>query len=249
MIQGRGTGQYTPLGVAVFVGLRMLDGFVLQRALLLANPLAGLASKLGLPAPVPPPAGGSPIGILGHGLTPFQTVIWSMSIGAALKQSFHILFVFNQPMYVGGALFICTFNTFCNSLNTMLFTAAGSNPSWSPLMLKIGTAFYAAGMFIETYSELQRKWFKDRPESQGKPYASGLFSVARNINYTGYMLWRAGFATASGGVWGVAVAAWSTYDFCCRCIPILDQYCAKRYGAQWDKVRAKVPYTFLPGIL
>lgn len=50
-----------------------------------------------------------------------------------------------------------------------------------------------AGILLELVSELQRKRFKDDPANKGKPYAGGLFSLARSINYGGYTLWRGGY--------------------------------------------------------
>jgi len=43
-------------------------------------------------------------------------------------------------------------------------------------------------------------------------------------------------------------AAWLAGDFCARAIPSLDTYCEKRYGEQWEDVRRKVPYKFLPWV-
>jgi steroid 5-alpha reductase family enzyme len=61
---------------------------------------------------------------------------------------------------------------------------------------------------MELVSEIQRKFFKDRPENKGKPHGGGLFGLATNVNYGGYTLWRAGCAcAASGPVWGVATGA------------------------------------------
>ena len=55
-----------------------------------------------------------------------------------------------------------------------------------------------AGILLELVSELQRKRFKDDPANKGKPYAGGLFSLARSINYGGYTLWRGGYVSQYG---------------------------------------------------
>lgn len=46
-------------------------------------------------------------------------------------------------------------------------------------------------------------------------------------------MWRAGYAMAGGGYgMGVLVAAFWAWDFSKRAIPVLSEYCEKRYGAQ-----------------
>lgn len=105
------------------------------------------------------------------------------------------------------------------------------------------------GIFLETVSEIQRKQFKDRPESKGKAYTGGLFGLARHINYGGYTLWRGGYGLAAGGpVWALVKTSFFAYDFVMRGIPVLDKYCSERYGQQWVKFKEQVPYKLLPGI-
>lgn len=58
---------------------------------------------------------------------------------------------------------------------------------------------YMTGLLIEALSEQQRHNWKKDPANKGKVYGAGLFRLARNINYLGYTLWRAGYATAADG--------------------------------------------------
>ena len=195
----RGQAASTPLGTTIFVGLRALDP-ILQRLILQNNPLANLHSQISLRTGAP--SGGDLIRTAGLDLSPFQAVIWAMSVGSAVKQIYWILVTAKEPMYTDGAIIISFFNTLNNSLNTLLFTVAASNPTWSPLSLYIGAALYTIGILIEPISETQRKIFKDKPENKGKPYSGGLFGLARNINYGAYTLWRGGMALAAGGpIW------------------------------------------------
>jgi hypothetical protein len=195
----RGQAASTPLGTSIFVGLRALDP-ILQRLILQANPLANLHSQISLRTGAP--SGGDLIRTGGLGLTPFQAVIWTMSVGSAVKQIYWILVTAKEPMYTDGAVIISFFNTLNNSLNTLLFTVAASNPTWSPLSLYVGAALYTIGILVEPISETQRKIFKDNPENKGKPFSGGLFGLARNINYGAYTLWRGGMALAAGGpIW------------------------------------------------
>ncbi|KAK5258127.1 hypothetical protein LTR40_008520, partial [Exophiala xenobiotica] len=100
-----------------------------------------------------------------------------------------------------------------------------------------------------TVGEIQRKWFKDEPRNDGKVYSAGLFSVVRHAPYSGYTLWRTGYATAAGGpVWGALTATWFIYQFVNSSVPMLDKYMSKRYGEQWAQVKRKVPYALIPGV-
>lgn len=230
--------------------LRALDGFVLQRALQILDPVPALMTKLGYAAPPLPPSGGAPLSISAHNLTPFQAVMWGMSIGAAAKQIFWMLYISKEEFNVKAALTVCAFNTVVNSLNTMAFSLASINPTWSETAFYVSIPFYAAGILIETVSEVQRKLFKNDPKNKGKIYSGGLFSYARHINFFGYMIWRGAFAMAGGGlVWGAIAAAFFWQSFHNNAIPVLDEYFTKRYGEQWQAMKRKVPYAFCPGIV
>jgi len=243
----RGSYGSDMLGNVLMVGLRALDPW-LQRQMLLKSPLSSLTSILGLRAPGPPIIGGAPLS--STGLTPFQTVIWAMSIGSAAKHILWKLVVAKEPVYPSAAVGICVFNTIFNSLNTLAYNASGENPAYfPPWSVYIGTALYISGILTETISEIQRSIFKNDPKSDGKVYTGGLFLIVRHVSYTGYSMWRAGYAMAAGGpIWGIFVGGWFLRDFSMRAIPLLDEYMAKKYGEQWSEVKKKVPYALVPGI-
>lgn len=245
----RGERGSNRIGTAVFCGLRAIDPLI-QHSLLLSTPIASLARKLGRTPPRPPPSGGALITTAGLDLTPFQAVILSMSVGSALKQIYWLLVTCNEPLSPSSAVIIALFNTVNNACNSILFTVAGSNPTYlSPYTMYAGATLYTIGILVEPIAETQRKRFKDKPENKGKPYAGGLFGLARNINYGAYTLWRAGFALAAGGpVWGAVCAAFFISDFATRAIPTLEDYCRNRYGDQWKRVEKDVPYRLWPGI-
>lgn len=212
----RGTDASTPLGTTIFVGLRALDP-LLQRLILQSNPLSNLHSQVSLRTGAP--SGGSLIRTAGLDLTPFQTVVWAMSVGSTLKQIYWILVTAKEPMYPSGAIIISLFNTINNGLNTLLFTLASSNPTWSPLSLYIGASLYTVGILVEPIAETQRMVFKNKKENEGKPYAGGLFGLARNINYGAYTVWRSGMALAAAGpLWGGLAGYFFFYDFAKRAV-------------------------------
>eukprot|EP00494_Astrolonche_serrata_P020197 UN20415 len=47
---------------------------------------------------------------------------------------------------------------------------------------------------FNSLAELQRKWWLDRPENEGKLYTQGFFSITRHPNYFGDILIFVGWA-------------------------------------------------------
>jgi len=227
----------SPIGTSIFVGLRSAD-VALQYSILQRGWGASLIESLGGRALQSSTIAGN--GILG--LTPYATVVSAMALGSTIKQLINLLLISEQEMLPGAATAISLFNTVLNSTNTLLslWVVSSAGPtltsptasivdvvSSSPT-LAAGAGLYILGITIELYSEIQRKVFKSKPENKGKPYGGGLWSLATNINYGGYTLWRSGYAmTAAGWPWGLAIGALFFYDFTSRAIPVMDEYCTK----------------------
>ncbi|KAL8715110.1 MAG: hypothetical protein Q9220_001067 [cf. Caloplaca sp. 1 TL-2023] len=243
----------SPLGSTLFVGLRAADA-VLQYHLLRQGWAAADVKYLGGQAI--PTIGAGPLG-----LTPYGAMLTALGIGASFKHVLWQIAISEQEMKPGAALVIAAFNTFSNSANTFLSvwalsSAAPTNlpPSASlgeilissPSLL-IGVSLFGVGIVTELVSEIQRKAFKAKPENKGKPYGGGLWSLATNINYGGYALWRAGYAMAAAGpIWGLAIGGYFFYDFVSRSIPILDRYCIEKYGEEWQAIKDRTPYRLIP---
>ncbi|KAL8745032.1 MAG: hypothetical protein Q9184_007923 [Pyrenodesmia sp. 2 TL-2023] len=225
----------SPLGSTLFVGLRAADA-VLQYNLLRQGWAHEAVTALG----------GTAISTVGAGqlgLTPYGTILTSLAIGSSLKHIIWKIVIGEQEMKPAAAVAIAIFNTLLNSANTLLSawawcSAAPTNlPSAvsvtdvllsSPWLLT-GCALFGAGIATELGAEVDRMRFKAKPENKGKPYGGGLWSLATNINYGGYTLWRAGYAIAAAGpAWGLAVGAFFFYDFTSRAIPELDRYCSDK---------------------
>jgi hypothetical protein len=228
----------TSAGTILFVALRALD-LPLQYYLFQSGLGSDLIKRFGgtpvLQSPVAPTAG-----VLG--LSPYHTLIMGLATGSALKQIYWKLFVNELAMPAGFSVGIAAYNTILNTLNTgfALWAVTSQQPSAQSSLssffqtaapsISVGIVLYAIGIFVEWYCEVQRAAFKAKPKNKGKPYSGGLFGVC------------------AGWTWGVLQAAWLAGDFCARAIPSLDTYCEKRYGEQWEDVRRKVPYKFLPGV-
>jgi protein-S-isoprenylcysteine O-methyltransferase Ste14 len=251
----RGVKRASPFGTSLFVGLRALDVFIQYGILAkgLADPILNRLSIANAPS------NAGPIVALGLSLKPL--IVLGFSAGTAIKQIYWVLFLSQEEMPPSNAIPIAVFNTLFNSPNSILsMTAAASylapailttpdeQTGLSPLFL-IGTFAFVLGSIVEVGSEVQRKSFKKDPRNAGKPYTGGLFGLARHINYSAYAVMRSGAALATGGwVWGSIIAGFFFRDFATRGVPILDEYCTKRYGATWLEFKKRVPYKLVPGI-
>lgn len=220
----------SPLGKSIFVGLRLTDA-VWQYAFLHRGWASQLVQQFG----------GTPLQVLHASsgwLNPYYQLLVAMALGSGLKQAIHMAFISEQELSSGLGFGIGFFNTVFNSTNILFSVWSLTSQSPSPngslrvqstASVAIGVCAYTVGVLTELASELQRRRFKKDPANKGKPYGGGLFSLATNINYGAYTLWRAGFALATGGwAWGLFNFSFFFYDFVTRGVPVLDQYCTQR---------------------
>ncbi|KAJ5432208.1 uncharacterized protein N7458_011364 [Penicillium daleae] len=194
-------------------------------------------------------------------LQPYYGLVTLLSLGSSIKQILHMVFISEQAMDVGSAFTIALFNTILNTINTLLSLWAVTSPV-TPVLdsssfintllsppVAVGVAAYAIGLSVEAISEFQRKAFKQDPRNKGKPYGGGLFSLATNINYGAYTVWRSAYALTCGGfVWSATTFAFFFRDFATRGVPVLDEYMTQRYGDAYRDIKSRVRYSLIPGI-
>ncbi|KAI5366330.1 hypothetical protein Slin15195_G078510 [Septoria linicola] len=212
--------ESSPLGASVWYLVRSLD-IPLQYWLLTSGAGIRLLDWTGL-RPVPQAV------VSGEylGLSAYYALIEGMAVGSSAKQIYWKAFIGEQRFPASFALIVAIYNSVLNSINVLLALWAVASQSnggiasivtASSLSVKVGVLLYAAGLFVEWYSEIQRKQFKADGRNDGKPYADGLWSLATNINYGGYTLWSVGFALVCGGCIN-------------RASPSMDAYSQKRLG-------------------
>ncbi|KAF9525132.1 hypothetical protein CPB83DRAFT_562762 [Crepidotus variabilis] len=247
----RGQTGSSPLTTFIFCAERALDPIIQYQ--ILANGLgSSILSKLGLELipDGPPTQIGVPL-VDNLGLSPYRLLLLAMAAGGALKQIIWAVHLNREPLYISSAIYGPIFNTVVNGTNDLLATTAffsGGVAGRLPAVF-LGVALYIFGIITETVSEFQRKAFKDNSKNDGKVYTGGLWSITRHINYTGYTSWRVGYSLAAGNwYFGVPALSFWSYGFVTNAIPILDAYCSKKYGAQWEDFKQKTPYRFIPGI-
>ncbi|KAL5360730.1 hypothetical protein BJX96DRAFT_175574 [Aspergillus floccosus] len=247
----------SPVGKSLFVGLRAADVFwqynLLYRGwgIRLIERIGGSAVHSSLVL--------NPLALTR--LQPYYGLVLLLSLGSSIKQILHIVFVSEQAMDVGSGFTIALFNTVFNTVNTLLSLWAVTSPVASGLdstsyvnplsspVIAVGLIAYCIGLSVEAISEFQRKAFKQNPRNKGAPYGGGLFSLATNINYGAYTVWRAAYALTCGGfVWGAATFTFFFRDFATRGVPVLDQYMSQRYGDAYLEIKSRVRYTLIPGI-
>lgn len=247
----RGDYTPTPAGKATFFLLRAIEP-ALQYGILAHGFGTPILHRLGLrtlPPGLPAHTGIAAIDSLG--LSPYRLVLLGMSIGSAVKQNIWVSLLSGEPMPVVPAIEVGLFNAFFNSISSYAFllsaTSASKETDFPQPSLIVGGTLYTVGILTELVAEIQRKRFKSDPRNKGKAYTGGLWSFARHINYGGYTIWRAGYALAGGG-WalGALVGALFAIDFSTRAIPILNEYCEKRYGEAWEKFKQQTPYRLIP---
>nr|POE87288.1 hypothetical protein CFP56_29877 [Quercus suber] len=234
---GRGRKTQNHAGTATFVGSRAVEPFLQYGILSLGWGNSLITALRGRVLPQGPPiVTNTPLDRLG--LSPYRSILFGMSVGAMLKQNFHVLAIMQEEMTVSSSLSVGIFNAAFDSLNSLLFLCAQTSASvngehFPQTPLVVGSTLYTVGLFMEWFSEVQRAAWKKDARNKGKVYSGGLFGVSRHINYFGYTMWRTGYAIIGGGwLWGAVVASYFTYDFTQRAVPILQDYLEKRVSHQ-----------------
>ncbi|KAE9372553.1 hypothetical protein N431DRAFT_243430 [Stipitochalara longipes BDJ] len=249
-----GVKGHSPVGTTLFVLLRCLDP-LLQYGIL----VKGLADAHLDGFSVLHPPGTNPEVFLGQSIK--SLILLLMAVGSSVKQIYTLLYTANEIMSVSSAVLISASQTFFNSANSIIsltaassiftptFLSDDSKYGFSPLLM-LGSIGYTIGLCCEVISETQRKKFKDNPKNAGKLYTGGLFEYSRHVNYGSNLVWRISYALASGGwIYGLVGVAMFAGQFLKMGVPIMDTYCAKRYGAQWADYKRRVRYKLIPGVV
>eukprot|EP01062_Namystynia_karyoxenos_P032589 TRINITY_DN24030_c0_g1_i1.p1 TRINITY_DN24030_c0_g1~~TRINITY_DN24030_c0_g1_i1.p1 ORF type:complete len:268 (+),score=90.64 TRINITY_DN24030_c0_g1_i1:96-806(+) len=130
-------------------------------------------------------------------------------------------------------------------LASMALPAVASGSEIDTASLVASVAVYALGSWLNSWSELQRKFWKADPANAGRCYTLGLFSLSRNINYLGDVVLYSGWAIASGVWWNVWVPAMTAAIFYFHHIPDKEKYLRQRYAADWPAYERRVK-SFVP---
>ena len=122
----------------------------------------------------------------------------------------------------------------------------GASHSTNAFQMTLSIIFYVLGSYLNSYSEIERKKWKEIPQHKGRCYTQGLFSLSRNINYFGDTLLFAGWALATGTWWNAWVPITMGSSFWFYHIPDKEKYLQNRYAKEWPDYKRQTPYAFIP---
>ncbi len=174
-----------------------------------------------------------------------RLVLWLFGITLWLRMTFTGLYLLRRRF--GWEEFWPVL--FASAVYQLGFAALGTtNPKPVGTLAVLSIGLYLLGSFLNTYSELQRKRFKDRPENQGRLFVGGLFSRIRHVNYLGDSLWALGWAILTGSIWALIIPILLTTGFIFYFIPTLSIHLQSKYGEpyeQWVKRSwALIPFIY-----
>jgi protein-S-isoprenylcysteine O-methyltransferase Ste14 len=133
-------------------------------------------------------------------------------------------------------------------IDVLFALLGGVNQRSISLVTAPGVVLYVAGSCLNTASELQRKWWKERPENAGRLFTDGLFRYAVHINYFGDELLFIGYALVTGRAWALLVPLVMLAGFLFFNIPGLDRHLRAHYGDEFEayarRTRNFVPYIY-----
>lgn len=104
------------------------------------------------------------------------------------------------------------------------------------------------GSYLNSFSEIQRKWWKRDPANKGHCYTKGLFCYSMHINYFGDTVMFTGWSLFTYNIWSLGLPLFMASMFIFYHIPGLDLHLAKRYGAEFQtyskRTKRFIPFVY-----
>jgi steroid 5-alpha reductase family enzyme len=94
----------------------------------------------------------------------------------------------------------------------------------------VALVLFFLGSFLNSFSEIQRKWWKADTANKGLCYTKGLFRYSMHINYFGDTVLFTGWCLFTYNFWTLGLPFLMGCTFVFFHIPDLDSYLADRYG-------------------
>lgn len=105
----------------------------------------------------------------------------------------------------------------------------------------IGIGLFMVGSWMNTWSEMQRRRFKQDPAHAGRLFTGGLFSIVRHPNYCGDLLWVTAWAVVTRNPLSLVVPAILAIAFATYFVPALSRHLEARYGEAYLAWAAQTP--------
>lgn len=166
----------------------------------------------------------------GSATLPRRTLIMAFSLIVFCRMGFTAWYLLRRKMPWEEALTVpLAFALYYVGFAVLVLPTSSPLGWWDGL----GVLVFCAGSFLNTYSELQRHWFKSNPSNKGRLYTQGLFSWSMHINFFGDVLWVLGYAIVTRNPWSGLIVLFLIGFFALFNIPKLDGYLASKYGDQF----------------
>ncbi|KAF9525133.1 hypothetical protein CPB83DRAFT_860059 [Crepidotus variabilis] len=250
----RGQKHSTPLGTSAFVIMRLLDPLI-QHTILSTSVGPFLLEYFHLKPLADDLPINTGIAVLDSlNISPYRLLLLAMVLAGSLKQIYNQLVTSEEALpLMKSALPLGFYPGAISTVHSLLAisSASGGQPGGktTDVRLCIATFLFVVGIIVETLSETQRKKFKANPQNRGKLCTTGWWSIARHINYAGFIVWRTGFGLAAAG-WAGGIGSFLFYFSAMNqgAISSLNSYAGKKYGQQWEAYKRKTPYKLFPGL-
>ncbi|MBL4632923.1 MAG: DUF1295 domain-containing protein [Kofleriaceae bacterium] len=163
-----------------------------------------------------------------HAVTLFYLVVRKIPWGEAIGLSFFFAFFEITLLLAGGGILR-------DSPTPMRY--------WDIIALIL----LLTGSFLNSGSEIQRKWWKKNPVNKGHCYTLGLFRHSMHINYFGDLVLFSGWCIFTCSLVTFAIPLLMLIMFVFLHIPDIDLYLAKRYGEEFEAYAQRTK-KLIPGI-
>ena len=104
------------------------------------------------------------------------------------------------------------------------------------------------GSYLNSFSELERKWWKQDSLNKGRVYTKGLFSHSMHINFFGDVVLFIGWTLLTYNFWTFVLPLFMALMFIFFHIPALDEYLRGRYGKEFvvyeQKTKKLIPFVY-----
>lgn len=104
------------------------------------------------------------------------------------------------------------------------------------------------GSYLNSFSELMRKWWKQDKKNKSKAYTKGLFTHAMHINFFGDVVLFSGWALFTYNFWTLGLPLMMMFMFVYFHIPTLDDYLRERYGEEFveyeKRTKKLIPFVY-----
>ena len=104
------------------------------------------------------------------------------------------------------------------------------------------------GSYLNSFSELMRKWWKQVPQNKGKAYTKGLFTHSMHINFFGDVVLFSAWALFTYNFWTLGLPLMMMLMFIYFHIPTLDNYLREQYGEEFvayeKRTKKLIPFVY-----